>query len=200
MRCSTGWRCREAGSRAERIGQFAAGNEAAIGALIDGMANEIALDTTTRDLDVLLASLDPAVWPTEARREVLVNYLGFPFWDVQTLAMTNWRDMVEFDEILVDRISPNDAKSFTGIAATRALKCTGLAHFAGFFSRGYREHDYLLGRLHGIDRLIDIVCDAAGTRQDDRYRRPEMPRLPTRARRRGKTSAAKRRPDPRPAP
>jgi hypothetical protein len=29
-------------------------------------------------------------------------------------------------------------------------------------SRPYRENDYLLGRLHAVDRLIDIVCDAAG--------------------------------------
>ena len=28
-------------------------------------------------------------------------------------------------------------------------------------SRAYRENDYLLGRLHAIDRLIDIVCDSA---------------------------------------
>ena len=26
----------------------------------------------------------------------------------------------------------------------------------------YRENDYLLGRLHALDRLIDIVCDSAG--------------------------------------
>jgi len=29
-------------------------------------------------------------------------------------------------------------------------------------SCAYRENDYLLGRLHALDRLIDIVCDAAG--------------------------------------
>jgi patatin-related protein len=156
------------GLMAMPVARFVERNAAAIGALIDLMAKEISLDDTTRELDALLATLDPAVWPAEARREVLVNYLGFPFWDVQTLAMTNWRDMVEFDEILVDRISPNDVKSFADIEATRSLKCIGLAHFAGFFSRGYREHDYLLGRLHGIDRLIDIVCDAAAVTAADR--------------------------------
>ncbi len=148
-------------------GAFVDRNETAIGALIDAMAGEIALDATTREVDALLSSVDPAVWPAWARREVLVNYLGFPFWDVQTLAMTNWRAMVEFNEILVDRISPDDAKSFAKIAAPMALKCTGLAHFAGFFSRAYRENDYLLGRLHGVDRLIDIVCDAAADKSVD---------------------------------
>jgi hypothetical protein len=29
-------------------------------------------------------------------------------------------------------------------------------------SRPYRENDYLLGRLHAVERLIDIVCDVAG--------------------------------------
>jgi len=42
------------------------------------------------------------------------------------------------------------------------LKGIGFGHFAAFLSRGYRENDYLLGRLHALDRLIDIVCDAAG--------------------------------------
>jgi len=44
------------------------------------------------------------------------------------------------------------------------LKGTGMGHFAAFFSRAYRENDYLIGRLHGVDRAIDIVCDAAGAR------------------------------------
>jgi len=152
---------RDIGSSEGRIVAFVDANAEAIDALVDAMAGEIGLDNTTRDLDGLLAGLDLAAWPAAARREVLVNYLGFPFWDVETLAMTNWRDIVEFDEILVDRISPADAKSFAGLDPGRTLRCTGLAHFAGFLSRAYRENDYLWGRLHGVDRLIDIVCDAA---------------------------------------
>jgi hypothetical protein len=35
-------------------------------------------------------------------------------------------------------------------------------HFGAFFSRAFRENDYLLGRLQAIDRLIDIVWDSAG--------------------------------------
>jgi AAA+ superfamily predicted ATPase len=34
---------------------------------------------------------------------------------------------------------------------------------AAFLSRAYRENDYLLGRLHAIDRLIDIVSEAVGS-------------------------------------
>ncbi len=37
----------------------------------------------------------------------------------------------------------------------------------GFFNRGYREHDYLWGRLNGADRLVDILLRAAGDVVDD---------------------------------
>jgi patatin-related protein len=129
--------------------------------LIERLAAEINLATSTLDVDLLLAAMDPAEWPPEARREVLVNYLGFPYWDVLTLPVTTTRESGEFREILVDRISPFDARTIAGFREG-ALKGTGFANFAGFLSRAYRENDYLLGRLHAIDRMIDIVCDAAG--------------------------------------
>jgi hypothetical protein len=130
--------------------------------LIGLLAAEIDLKTITHDLDRLLATLDPAEWHADARREVLINYLGFPFWDVLTFPITGSRDVGEFREILIDRISPNDARTLKGFDGPESLKGTGFGHFAGFLSRAYRENDYLLGRLHALDRLIDIVCDAAG--------------------------------------
>jgi len=52
----------------------------------------------------------------------------------------------------------------TGIALLGACiwEFARLNQSAAFLSRAYRENDYLLGRLHAIDRLIDIVCDSAG--------------------------------------
>jgi len=29
--------------------------------------------------------------------------------------------------------------------------------FLGFFNRSYREHDYLWGRLHGAERVVDLL-------------------------------------------
>jgi hypothetical protein len=49
-----------------------------------------------------------------------------------------------------------------GFEGAQSLKAIGFDNFAGFVSRRYRENDYLLGRLHALDRLMDIVCDAAG--------------------------------------
>ncbi len=147
---------------------FVAEHAERIDALVRALAEEIGLDATTEELDRLLAQLDPAAWTQAARREVLVNYLGFPFWDLLTFSLTSWRDAGEFDEILVDRISPEDARTLghggkPGHGGkTVRLKGVEFGHFGAFLSRAYREHDYLWGRLQGIDRLIDIICDAAG--------------------------------------
>jgi hypothetical protein len=88
--------------------------------------------------------------------------LGFPFWDVLALPVTSGREMGELNEILVDRISPQDVKTLKGFQGIESLRGIGFGHFAAFFSRAYRENDYLLGRLHAADRLIEIVCDSAG--------------------------------------
>ncbi|MGO9769790.1 MAG: patatin-like protein [Roseiarcus sp.] len=153
----------EARNLASYARQFVASeNVEYIDQLLEAMGQEIDLNSTTRDLDEPLASLDPAEWHPEARREVLVNYLGFPFWDVLTFSVTTGRGTGELREILVDRISPQEAHTLKGFEGTKSLKGIGLDNFAGFFSRRYRENDYLLGRLHALDRLMDIVCDAAG--------------------------------------
>jgi patatin-related protein len=140
---------------------FAGINRDKIDRLIAQLAAEINLDAGTDDIDHLLAAIDPAKWHANARHEVLVNYLGFPFWDVLTFPVMTWREAGEFNEILIDRISPQDARTLDGFSGAGSLMGVGFGHFAAFFSRAYREKDYLLGRLHGIDRLIDIVCDAA---------------------------------------
>jgi patatin-related protein len=141
---------------------FAALHEPALTALIERLAADIDLDAATGELDALLARLDASQWPAAARREVLVNYVGFPFWDVLTLTVTSWRDLGEFDEIRVDRLSPADARTLARLKDAPVLRGTAFMHFGAFFSRAFRENDYLLGRLQAIDRIIDIVCDSAG--------------------------------------
>ena len=135
-------------------------HEGGITQLIERLAAQIALDAATHEVDTLLAQLDTTRWHPQARHEVLINYIGFPFWDILTYSVTSWRDLGEFDEIRVDRISPEDAR--TVARGGHRLKGTQFMHFGAFFSRAFRENDYLLGRLQAIDRLIDIVCDSAG--------------------------------------
>jgi patatin-related protein len=146
--------------------RFVDNNHEKIGRLIELLAKEIDLAANTRDLDDLIASLDPAKWTPEAHREVLINYLGFPFWDVLTFSVASANGAGEIQEILVDRVSPQDIRSLKGFDRVENLKGTAFGHFAAFLSRAYRENDYLLGRLHAIDRLIDIVCDSANIEPD----------------------------------
>src|SRR3546814_893417 len=52
----------------------------------------------------------------------------------------------------------NDAQSIRGGGSHAALRGTELYNFGAFFSRAYRENDYLWGRLHGAERMVDLVC------------------------------------------
>ena len=108
--------------------------------LVEQLATEIDLNASTRDIDDLLSTLDPAEWQGEARREVLVNYLGFPFWDVLTFPMTSAHELGELNEILVDRISPRDATALKGFAGIESLKGVGFAHFAAGHAATISNH------------------------------------------------------------
>ena len=99
-----------------------------IGAIID-------LQASTRDVDLLLAETEG--WPGRALHEVLVNFLGFPFWDVLTLPVMPWREAGEFNEIRVDRISAQDAAGIARLGAFR-LKGAAFNQFAAFLSRAFR--------------------------------------------------------------
>jgi hypothetical protein len=46
------------------------------------LREEIDLNSRTGDIDALLAGCDPRQWLPKMRNNVLVDYLGFPFWGV----------------------------------------------------------------------------------------------------------------------
>jgi patatin-related protein len=139
---------------------------APISQTLDLLGNDLALETDNTRTDALLIALvngagDLAPLPTPARRELIEHYIGFAVWDVLTFSITNWRDLDEFDEIRVDRLSPDDAQTLRKGGADATLKGIQFHHFGAFFCLAYRQNDYLWGRLHAADRLIDIVLDAA---------------------------------------
>lgn len=88
-------------------------------------------------------------------------YVGYAFYDILTLPLTAHADLLEVDEVRVDRISPIDCGYLHGEKAP--LKGTELFNFGAFFSRRARENDYLWGRIHAAHRLTDFVLNAAGT-------------------------------------
>ncbi|OSZ64580.1 hypothetical protein CAP39_13335 [Sphingomonas sp. IBVSS1] len=109
--------------------------------------------------DAALVALLAEKLPRRLRRDVLSSYLGFPFFDIAILPLIADGGLDELDEIKVDRISPDDCAGL-GTAGGRRLKGALFNAFGAFFSRSYREHDYLWGRLHGAERMIDLVISS----------------------------------------
>lgn len=101
--------------------------------------------------------------PKFERRAMLLAYLGFPFTDIATLPLLQGDALEEHDPIKVDRISPEDCHAIRSGGAAATLKGIEFNNFGAFFSRAYRENDYLWGRLHGVERLLDIVISAMPT-------------------------------------
>jgi patatin-related protein len=96
--------------------------------------------------------------PKAERRTLLLAYLGFAFYDTAMLPLLQGDEgLDEFDPVKVDRIAPEDARAIRTGGAAATLKGIQFNAFGAFFSRAYRENDYLWGRLHGADRLVDIL-------------------------------------------
>ncbi len=126
------------------------------GAALDLLAEALRLKAVDDEADLWLAEA-LAAFPKAERRILMLTYLGFPFYDIATLPLLQGEGLDEYDEVKVDRISPEDSKSIRGGGVEATLKGVQFNSFGAFFSRAYRENDYLWGRLHGADRLIDIL-------------------------------------------
>lgn len=141
------------------------GNAMVEAALDAATAPKTALDmlAAARDLKAIdkqgeeLLATGLAALPKPERRTMLFAYLGFPFYDIATLPLLQGEGLDEFDPVKVDRIAPEDAQSIREGGAEATLRGIEFNSFGAFFSRAYRENDFLWGRLHGADRLIDIL-------------------------------------------
>lgn len=124
------------------------------GAVLTFIAQARNLPGLDYQADILIArALAP--FPGEARRRLLRAYLGFPFYDTVTLPLLRGEGSTEFNPVKVDRISPDDCHA---IREGPTLRGTEFYNFGAFFSRACRENDYLWGRLHGAERLIDLIA------------------------------------------
>ena len=140
-------------SRAERFPAVGEDATEAMGAL----AALLGLKQIDDEADALLTNV-LAAFPKAERRSLILSYLGFPFYDIATLPLLQGEGLDEFDPVKVDRISPDDCSAIRAGGAAATLKGIQFNSFGAFFSRAYRENDYLWGRLHGAERLIDIVA------------------------------------------
>jgi len=150
----------------EREGDFGPGEDFAVIAdqVLEDPALVLAEIAARRDLPGLdreveqLLSEGLEAMPRALRRRVLLAYLGFPFYDVATLPLLRNEGLTEFDPVKVDRISPDDATGIREGGTAATLRGIEFYNFGAFFSRAYRENDYLWGRLHGAERMVDLVC------------------------------------------
>ena len=127
--------------------------------LMDHLAAQRDLVQTDLRVDAILCAALLAL-PVEARRAMLLGYLGYALYDIATLPLLQDEGFDEFDPVKVDRISPEDCNSIRQGGAAATLKGIEFNNFGAFFSRSYRENDYLWGRLHGAERLIDILVSS----------------------------------------
>ncbi|MBW8754283.1 MAG: patatin-like protein [Sphingomonadales bacterium] len=126
-------------------------------AVLAGIVERRRLVETDILVDAMLAAA-MAEMPTPLRRRMLLAYLGYPFYDAVTLPLLRGEGLTEFDPVKVDRISPDDARSIRAGGTHATLRGVEFYNFGAFFSRAYRENDYLWGRLHGAERMIDLVA------------------------------------------
>ena len=130
-----------------------------IAAALTALAARLDLKARDDEADARLTDV-LAAFPKAERRSLILFYLGFPFVDIATLPLLQGEGLDEFEPVKVDRISPSDATAIREGGAAATLKGIQFNNFGAFFSRAYRENDYLWGRLHGADRLIDITVSA----------------------------------------
>ncbi|MCW2350312.1 patatin-related protein [Sphingobium sp. B12D2B] len=142
---------------------FGAGTREALRPHGDNLMASLAIIAEARGLRDLDQQIDArfaaacVALPAEDRRTLLKAYLGFPYYDIATFPLLQGEGLDEYDPIKVDRISPEDAVAIRKGGAPATLRGIEFNCFGAFFSRAYRENDYLWGRLHGADRLIDIL-------------------------------------------
>jgi patatin-related protein len=137
------------------------------GTVLDVLAERRLLPETDALAEARMADILGQM-PKALRRRMLLTYLGFPFYDIATLTLMRNEGLTEFDPIKVDRISPDDALSIRAGGTRATLRGIEFYNFGAFFSRAYRENDYLWGRLHGAERMIDLVCSTVDPTLDAR--------------------------------
>ena len=142
------------------VAAFVAERDADLTALVRRLGIECDLTGKNDDADTLLSSALVQNLEPRYRTAILTGYLGYFYWDVilhpvvSALAL----ETGPIEEILVDRISPDDAPSLAPPGNPRVLLGGTFAGFGGFLNRATRENDYLWGRLHAVDRLFDILA------------------------------------------
>lgn len=161
--------CRQlfaADTATKEIDSFTRDHDAALTHLITRLSNECDLAQSNDQADSVLASALVISLGPRCRSAILTGYLGYFYWDIllRPIAGALSLETGPIDEILIDRISPDDAVSLRSPELKNVLLGGSFAGFGGFLSRATRENDYLWGRLHAVERLLDILASTIPAR------------------------------------
>ncbi|MEQ9519086.1 MAG: patatin-like protein [Parvibaculum sp.] len=128
---------------------------------LDALRAQLSLVPLDAQLDDEFSILAMNYLPEAQRREIILAFVCFPLFDVLTFPLLRWQKADDIDTVLVARISPLESSTLQPNSGPTLLRGRELGHFGAFFSESAREHDYLWGRLHAAERLIDFVADSA---------------------------------------
>jgi hypothetical protein len=129
--------------------------------LLRGLAASLSLNQLDSEVDTAFYEFCSRVENIGYRQVFLSDYVGFSIYDVLLFSPSAESDGPDpLTPIRIERISPADAPTLA--AEFSGLRCRDLMGFLGFFNREYREHDYLWGRLHGAERVVDLLQKVAG--------------------------------------
>ena len=105
----------------------------------------------------------------DSDRDAGLEDLGDFLYSLKGMGLLNQLDVASFKAELLplgtDVVQAMDAalKGWVAGGPTEGddvLRGTEFYNFGAFFSRAYRENDYLWGRLHGVERMIDLIASA----------------------------------------
>jgi len=128
---------------------------------LDSLADVLHLDQYKFAADQLIADQYHIDWESDMAKNLAISYIGFSFWDVTTFSIMRSKELGEFNEVKINRISPKDNSLLHESTGEIPLKGTAMGGFGAFFSRKDRENDYLWGRFKCAERLIDLLYNQA---------------------------------------
>jgi hypothetical protein len=123
------------------------------------------LDSLKSHLDAALSPFPERLWKRfvevtgawpKLQQLLLVRFLGFPIWDTLILPIVELSGVGQLSDIEVVRISPLDSDPKR--LPPKQLMGAPVHHFAAFFTRTAREHDFLWGRLDGVEQFLNMVA------------------------------------------
>lgn len=106
-------------------------------------------------------------WGNAVIADLTARFEWFDQWDMALYPVRDANGVGEQDIVGIARMSPRDARLLAPRGSQseirsfyeRKLKGTAFGHFGAFLEAGWRQNDYLWGRLDAAERLVRVVVN-----------------------------------------